>query len=255
MFSISFMFMQFASLEIAFISIALAPLTAFFMVFLFVAFHIPIFKLLNIKPHNSYLNYLNRQMITLFNHLFLRMKTTLIGSFDPSINQVIYSNHTSYSDALCVLEKVQMPMAFTPKVSILKIPFISHWVKLLGSFPIDRNNSRKTLENMIKAIQTVKNGQNMLVFPEGTVKDKYLNDVENMKAGAFKLVLKAQTYLTLIKITGDIDVRKKVPFFPINRTVEIIETYDYESIKEIATSELSKQMMQTINTFTGHKDQ
>ena len=255
LFLISFISLQFTSLEIAFISIALAPFTAFFMVFLLLAFHIPIFKLFNVKPHNSYLNYLNRQMITLFNHLFLRMKTTLIGSFDPTLNQVIYSNHTSYSDALCVLEKAHMPMAFTPKVSILKIPFISQWIKLLGSFPVDRNNSRKTLENMIKAIQIVKNGQNMLVFPEGTVKDKYLNDVENMKAGAFKLVLKAQTYLTLIKITGDIDIRKKVPFFLINRTVQIIGTYDYQSIKEIPTSELSKQMIQTINTFTGHKDQ
>ncbi len=93
------------------------------------------------------------------------------------------------------------------------------------------------------------------LFSLKALKDKYFNDVENMKAGAFKLVLKAQTYLTLIKITGDIDVRKKVPFFPINRTVQIIRTYDYESIKEITTSELSKQMMQTINTFTGHKDQ
>ncbi len=103
LFSISFISMQFTSLGMTFISIALAPLTAFFMVFLLVAFHIPIFKLFNVKPHNSYLNYLNRQMITLFNHLFLRMKTTLIGAFDPTINQVIYSNHTSYSDALCVL--------------------------------------------------------------------------------------------------------------------------------------------------------
>lgn len=255
LFSISYISIQSTSLEIAFISVALAPFAAFIMVFVLVALHIPIFKLFNVKPHNLYLNYLNRQMITLFNHVFLRMKTTLIGSFDRTINQVIYSNHTSYSDALCVLEKVHMPMAFTPKVLILKIPFISQWITLLGSFPVDRNNSRQTLENMIKAIQTVKNGQNMLVFPEGTVKDKYLNDVENMKAGAFKLVLKAQTHLTLIKITGDIDVRKKVPFFPINRTVQIIGTYDYESIKEIATSELAKQMMQTINSFTGHKDQ
>lgn len=138
-------------------------------------------------------------MIMLFNHVFLRMKTTLIGEIPKIHQQVIYANHTSYTDALCVLEKVQMPMAFTPKVSILKVPFIGIWIQLLGSFPIDRINPRKTLENMVHAIQVVKNGQSMLMFPEGTIRDRYSNDVENMKAGAFKLVLKAQAQLTLIK--------------------------------------------------------
>ena len=120
-----------------------------------------------------------------------------------------------------------MPMAFTPKVSILKVPFIGIWIQLLGSFPIDRINPRKTLENMVHAIQVVKNGQSMLMFPEGTIRDRYSNDVENMKAGAFKLVLKAQAQLTLIKISGEIDIRKKIPFYPVNRNIDFIATYSY----------------------------
>ena len=235
--------------------ILMLPIFTFLIVFLLVAVQIPIFKFMKVPPNNLYLNYLNRQMITLFNHLFIRMKTTMYGSLDAKMNQVVYANHTSYTDALCVLEKVQMPMAFTPKISVLKVPFIGQWVSLLGSFPIDRSNPRKTLENMIQAIQTVKSGQNMLMFPEGTVRDRYTNDIENMKAGAFKLVLKSKTHLTLIKISGDIDVRKKIPFIPINRSIHVIQTYNYESIKDISTLDLSNQMMHAINTFKVHKDQ
>jgi 1-acyl-sn-glycerol-3-phosphate acyltransferase len=146
-------------------------------------------------------------------------------------------------------------MAFTPKVSILKVPFIGIWIQLLGSFPIDRINPRKTLENMVHAIQVVKNGQSMLMFPEGTIRDRYSNDVENMKAGAFKLVLKAQAQLTLIKISGDIDIRKKIPFYPVNRNIDFIATYSYEEIKDIPTKELSLMMMNQINQFKEHKDQ
>jgi 1-acyl-sn-glycerol-3-phosphate acyltransferase len=246
---------QFSHNDLLFIWIFLSPFVSFILLFFLVALHIPFFHMFKIKPHNIYLNYLNQQMITLFNHLFLRMKTTLNGAI-PSINQqVIYSNHSSYSDALCVLEKVQVPMAFTPKISILKLPLIGHWIQLLGSFPIDRKNPRKTLENMVHAIQVVKHGQSMLMFPEGTTRDRYSNDVENLKAGAFKLVLKAHAQLTLIKITGDIDIRKKFPFHSINRHIDVIATYPYETIKDIQTQQLSHEMMHQINRFTKHKDQ
>ncbi len=232
-----------------------SPFISFAFTFIIVAFHIPFFTLLKLSPNHFYINYLNQQMIMLFNHVFLRMKTTLIGEIPKIHQQVIYANHTSYTDALCVLEKVQMPMAFTPKVSILKVPFIGIWIQLLGSFPIDRINPRKTLENMVHAIQVVKNGQSMLMFPEGTIRDRYSNDVENMKAGAFKLVLKAQAQLTLIKISGDIDIRKKIPFYPVNRNIDFIATYSYEEIKDIPTKELSLMMMNQINQFKEHKDQ
>jgi len=232
-----------------------SPLISFAFVFTFVAFHIPIFCLLKVNPHHFYINYLNQQMIMLFNHLFLRMKTTLNGEIPKIHQQVIYANHTSYTDALCVLEKVQMPLAFTPKVSILKVPFIGTWIQLLGSFPIDRINPRKTLENLINAIKVVKKGQSMLMFPEGTIRDRYSNDVENMKAGAFKLVLKAQAQLTLIKISGDIDIRNKIPFYPVNRYIDVIATYSYDEIKDIPTKELSLMMMNQINQFKEHKDQ
>ena len=229
--------------------VLLSPLVSFMFLFIFVASHIPIFLLLKLKPNIYYMNYLNQQMIILFNHLFLRMKTTLNGEIPRNHQQVIYANHTSYTDALCVLEKVQMPMAFTPKVSILKVPFIGIWIQLLGSFPIDRINPRKTLENMVHAIQVVKSGQSMLMFPEGTIRDRYSDDVENMKAGAFKLVLKAQAQLTLIKISGDIDIRKKFPFYPINRQIDVIVSYSFDEIKEIPTKELAITMMDKINEF------
>lgn len=229
--------------------VILSPFVSFSLVFFIVYLHIPFFKLFKVKPHHFYMNYLNQQMITLFNHLFLRMKTTLHGTFPRHSRQVIYSNHSSYTDALCVLEKVNMPMAFTPKVSILKVPFIGQWIQMLGSFPIDRMNTRKTLENMIAAIQVVKNGQSMLMFPEGTIRDRYSDDIENMKAGAFKLALKAHAQLTLIKITGDIDIRKKIPFSPIQRQINVIATYSFESIKDIPTQDLALMMMHQINEF------
>ena len=229
--------------------VLLSPFVSFMFLFIFVASHIPIFLLFKVKPNFYYMNYLNQQMIILFNHLFLRMKTTLNGEIPRNHQQVIYANHTSYTDALCVLEKVQMPMAFTPKVSILKVPFIGIWIQLLGSFPIDRINPRKTLENMVHAIQVVKSGQSMLMFPEGTIRDRYSDDVENMKAGAFKLVLKAQAQLTLIKISGDIDIRKKFPFYPINRQIDVIVSYSFDEIKAIPTKELAITMMDKINEF------
>jgi len=138
------------------LSIFLSPILSFLLVFFLTYLHVPFFRLLKITPQNRYLNYLNRQMITLFNHLFLRMKTIQRGLIPYRDRLVIYSNHTSYADALCVLEMAQIPMAFTPKVSILKVPFINNWILLLASFPIDRRNPRKTLENMVSQLKSLK---------------------------------------------------------------------------------------------------
>lgn len=245
--TINILFSFFWSINVLPFFILISPFFAFLILFLLVTLHLPFMK--NIKPNNVYINRITKQVVMLVNHVFLRLKVETEGEFPhSSFPHVIYANHTSYTDALCVMEKYSFPLTFTPKISVLKIPFIGSWVTMIGAFPIDRNNDRVTARNMIQAIQTIQNGHNMIIFPEGSVKNRYLEYIEHMKPGAFKLAQKSKATIIPVRIGGDIDLRKLSFFRPKNKHIQIYNALTYPDYENMTTLQLSDHVLSIINT-------
>jgi 1-acyl-sn-glycerol-3-phosphate acyltransferase len=244
--TINVLFSLIWSIDFAPFFIAFSPFVAFLIVFLLISLHLPFMK--NVQPHNKYINRITKEVIMLVNHVFLRLRVEIKGEFpSTSFPHVLYANHTSYTDALCVIQKYPYPLTFTPKVSVLKLPFIGSWVTMIGAFPIDRNHDRVTARNMIQAIQTIQNGHNMIIFPEGSVKDRYLEYVEHMKPGAFKLAQKSKATIIPIKIGGDIDLRRLSFFRPKNKNIQILNELSFTHYQDMSTQELSDHVIYLIN--------
>ncbi|HPX48385.1 MAG TPA: lysophospholipid acyltransferase family protein, partial [Treponemataceae bacterium] len=58
--------------------------------------------------------------------------------------------------------------AFISKIEILKVPYLSDWMKLMQCTFLDRKNMRQSVQAMQQAIETVKKGYSLVIFPEGT---------------------------------------------------------------------------------------
>jgi len=210
--------------------------------------HLPYNKLTPVTDKYQY--YVTRSTAFFVNHLVLRLKIKVKGIENvPSDGKLtIYANHKSYADPFIILELIKRPTTFTPKMSVYRLPLVGKWLKYMGAFPIDRSSDRNTAKAMVDAIKVVKDGLAMLIFPEGGIKDR--NDIRMvaMRAGAYRVAIKAGANLLPISIQGTTNVKHRAPFRSTKINVIIHPVVLFEDVKDKSTTEIADMMFNTINT-------
>lgn len=85
---------------------------------------------------------------------------------------LLCANHNDWLDAviLWVMAKDVKVMA---KAELFKVPIWSWFIKKLGAFPIKRGE--RDFRSLYHAVKVVQNGNNLIIFPEGTRKAKLKN--------------------------------------------------------------------------------
>jgi 1-acyl-sn-glycerol-3-phosphate acyltransferase len=122
-------------------------------------------------------------------------------------NVLFVSNHQGNFDIPILINALNQRVAFIAKKEIKKMPFIGEWMTLINCIFIDREDVRQSVRAINKGAKQIKNGQAMVVFPEGTrSKDGKLNE---FKAGSLKLAVKADADIIPVTIDGSINALKK----------------------------------------------
>lgn len=119
----------------------------------------------------------------------------------PTQGAVLFvSNHQGHLDSLVIHGYINKPKGFVSIVEILKIPFISHWMKCIQSAFIDRNDPRQATVAVSQAVETLKSGHSMVVFPEGKLSDG--SQVGDFNKGWLRLATKSGVPIVPISIDG-----------------------------------------------------
>jgi len=216
-------------------------------VFLFLYANLPIMKRTDVT--NKYKNYLSKSISFFMNRFVLRIRLTVEGIENVPKGGIltIYANHKSYADPFIVAEATQYPVTFTPKMPVYKIPLLGRWLKYLGSFPIDRSSDRNTARAMVDAIKVVKKGMGMVIFPEGGIKDRNDEKMVAMRAGAYRVAMKAGADMLPISLQNTTNIKYRAPFRPTHVKVVIHPVIRYEDIKHLSTTEIADKMFHIIN--------
>ena len=98
-------------------------------------------------------------------------------------------NHQSIFDIFVILVGMGPAKGFIAKKELSKIPIAHLWLEALGCIYIDRGDLRASLATMKQAEEKLKNGQSMIVFPEGTRSRG--PEMGEFKHGAIRCALKA----------------------------------------------------------------
>ena len=115
-------------------------------------------------------------------------KTSIEGKkkFDPRTTYVIVSNHQSGADIL-VLFRLYRHYKWVAKQSLFYYPFIGWNMWMNGYISIVRTRGRSKLMMMDKAVNAVRSGNSVILFPEGT--RTHDGNIQPFKTGAFRLAL------------------------------------------------------------------
>lgn len=117
----------------------------------------------------------------------------------PTEGPVLFvSNHQSYFDILLLLGFVPKAKGFIAKVELQKIPIVSIWMTKMHSLFLDRKNLRKSLLTMRQAIDILKSGHSLVIFPEGT-RSKSSN-MAQFKRGSLSIAEKANVPVVPVTI-------------------------------------------------------
>ena len=129
--------------------------------------------------HGTYIKWVRSFLKFYFWVLFIKVKVTGTENIDPDKTYVFMSNHVSMFDIPLVLGYIPVNFWGIQASSHFKVPLFGQVLRSYGNIPIDRSSPRASYRTMKVAIEHLKSGKNILIFPEGTRSKK-------PKMGSFK---------------------------------------------------------------------
>ncbi len=153
---------------------------------------------------------------------------------------VLAGNHKSNLDCFLVILSTRRCVHFLAKAELFKLSFFNWFFSNSGLIPVYRNGKdKKALET---AIQYLKSGELVGVFPEGRLNKTSKNDVLPFKIGAVKMAKETGCPIVPFTIKGK--------YIPFAHSIEIVfgETYFIgESKLEEANKNLERKVCSQLN--------
>lgn len=227
--------------------ILLAPFVTVFVLLMIFKLFTPFYRLTG--PKNKFFTYTTRSMGHTVSRFIARLRPIFHGleNIPKDGKTVFYSTHKSYTDVFILLSIIERPLAFTPKKTLYKIPVVGGWLKAMGCFMVDRDNDRDTVRRLIDAIKRVKSEHAMIVFPEGGTSYKHDEKLIEIKAGSLKIATKSNASIVPVRIMGNQQVRKRMPFYHTDKHVYFMPPINHDTYENMSNQELSELVKNTIN--------
>ena len=162
---------------------------------------------------------------------------------------IIFSNHQSVFDILCLIESDPTPFSIVYKMEISNWIFFGNVMKCLNSIPINRKSKRQSIEAIRSVSKRVMNGANVLMFPEGTW-SKIGNELLLFKSGSFKSAIWAKCPIVPVVL-----IDAYIPYQSHNTKEATVKVYYlkplyYEDYIGLNSKELSEKIRNSMLRVT-----
>ncbi|MCR4656420.1 MAG: 1-acyl-sn-glycerol-3-phosphate acyltransferase [Lachnospiraceae bacterium] len=175
-------------------------------------------------------------------------KTTYIGEENiPKDTAVLFvGNHRSYFDIIAQGRLLTRPTSFIGKKEFGKVPVFGLWIKNLRFLLIDRNDIKQGLKTVLTAIEYIRSGRSVFVYPEGT-RNRTEEPLLPFKEGSMKISTKSGCPIIPVSVAGAADVFEN--HFPKLKKAHVIVHYG----APIYPSELSRDELKFLGKYTAGK--
>lgn len=164
----------------------------------------------------------------------------------PDNEAVLYiGNHRGIMDVLATYTQCKGVTGYIAKDAIEKVPCLRLWMRRLHCIFINRDDIKQSLKVILSAIDEVKAGVSICIFPEGTRnKDaKHPEALLPFKDGSFKIAQKTGCKIVPMAITGTAEVFEQ--HLPWIHKGEVTVTYG----APIVMADLDKEDQKRIGAY------
>lgn len=158
----------------------------------------------------------------------------------PLDTPVLYvGNHRSYFDILLTYVRVPRPTGYIAKKEMLRIPLLVNWMRNLHCLFLDRENLKEGMKTILAAIEKLKSGISICIFPEGT-RNRESDTFLPFHAGSLKIAEKAKCPIVPMAIVNAGDIFED--HFPKIKKTKVIVEYG----EPIYTDRLDKEQKKNL---------
>ncbi|GIO40480.1 lysophospholipid acyltransferase family protein [Paenibacillus apis] len=165
---------------------------------------------------------------------------------------MIFPNHQGLFDGFAIAQGLEVPFSTVYKKELDSIPFVKQVLLCVKAIALDREDVRQSLKTINQVAAEVKNGRNLMIFPEGT-RSKNRNELLDFKGGSFKSAIKAECPIVPVALIDSYKVFDSKSIKRITVQVHFLQPLYYEQYKGMSTSQIAEMVKAAIkNAITIH---
>ena len=136
----------------------------------------------------------------------IRIRGDGVERIDPARRYILIANHHSYFDIPCIFAAIPQPIRFMAKKSLFSIPIFGWAIGRAGFIPIDRKNRRTAVKSFDLAVDRIRKGNTIVIFPEeGRSHEPAMRPFQR---GAFLLAIRSELPILPLAIDGTYEAFK-----------------------------------------------
>ncbi|MDR1017865.1 MAG: 1-acyl-sn-glycerol-3-phosphate acyltransferase [Lachnospiraceae bacterium] len=172
------------------------------------------------------------------------VKLTVIGEENIPDEPVLFiGNHRSFFDILISYPRVKRITSYIAKKEIGKAPILGIWMKRLHCQFLDRKDPRQGLQVILNAINDIKSGISVCIYPEGTRNKGEELSLLPFQKGSFKIGTKSKCAIIPMSVNNTANIFEN--HFPAIKSTHVILEYG----KPIYIDELDSEDAKHIDKY------
>jgi 1-acyl-sn-glycerol-3-phosphate acyltransferase len=134
----------------------------------------------------------------------IKLRSEGVEKIDRAKRYILIANHHSYLDIPCIFAAIPQPIRFMAKKSLFSIPLFGWAIGRAGFIPIDRKNRRTAVKSFDLAVNRIRRGNTIVIFPEeGRSRELAMRPFQR---GAFLLAIRSELPILPLAIDGTYEV-------------------------------------------------
>lgn len=213
-----------------------------------------IFQLCNITKYDKETRYAFLHKVTPPVNRRGRVKIDCYGleNLPEKNGYIMFPNHQGLFDALAFLETHKRPFVTVMKKEVKNTFLLKQVIQMLQAEVIDREDIRQSMQVIMNMTRRVKEGDNFLIFAEGT-RSRNGNNLLEFKGGSFKSAMNAKCPIVPVALIDSFKAFDTNSIKKITVQIHYLKPLYYEDYKGLKSTELAElvasKIQDTIREF------
>lgn len=175
----------------------------------------------------------------------IRLTITGVEKLPEKDGFILFPNHQGMFDVLAIIEACPRPLSIVVKKEVKDWILVKQVMQIVNGLAMDRSDIRASMQVISEMSERAKNGQNFIIFPEGT-RSRDGNNVQEFKAGSFKSAVNAACPIVPVALIDSFKPFDLPSIRPVQVQVHILDPIYPEEYKGLKTRDIAQIVQQRI---------
>ncbi len=152
---------------------------------------------------------------------------------------IMFPNHQGLFDVLSMLETHERPFTTVVKKEVSNIILLKQVFRLIESEVIDREDIRQSMQVIMSMTRRVKEGENFVIFAEGT-RSKKGNQLLEFKGGTFKSATNAKCPIVPVALIDSFKAFDTSSIKKLTVHIHYLKPLYYDEYKDLKSTEIAE---------------